>query len=53
MRVTVLAVDEQGLTRLGFAFDAPLESPSFVFLHWKDGGLRRFQPPAVGTRVGL
>jgi hypothetical protein len=53
MRATVLAADEQGPTRLGFEFDAPLESPSFVFLHWKDGGLRRFQPPAVGTRVGL
>jgi hypothetical protein len=53
LRVTVLAADEQGPTRLGFEFDAPLESPSFVFLHWKDGGLRRFPLPAVGTRVGL
>jgi hypothetical protein len=53
MRATVLAADEQGPTRLGFEFDAPLESPSFVFLHWRDGGLRRFEPPAVGTRVGL
>lgn len=53
MRATVLAADEQGPTRLGFEFDAPLESPSFVFLHWKDGGLRRFQLPPVGTRVGL
>lgn len=53
MRVTVLAADAQGPTRLGFEFDVPLEDPSLVFLHWRDGGLRRLTPPSEGTRLEL
>ncbi|OJT27504.1 hypothetical protein BO221_05925 [Archangium sp. Cb G35] len=53
MRVTVLASDAQGPTRLGFEFDVPLEDPSLVFLHWREGTLRRFTPPSEGTRVDL
>ncbi|HYO53054.1 hypothetical protein [Archangium sp.] len=47
MRVTVLAADAQGPTRLGFEFDTPLEDPSLVFLHWREGTLRRFTPPPL------
>ncbi|HEX8820733.1 MAG TPA: hypothetical protein VF794_12465 [Archangium sp.] len=53
MRVTVLEADAEGPTRLGFDFDLPLEDPSFVFLGWKDGQLRRTTPPPVGARVAL
>jgi hypothetical protein len=53
MRVTVLESDARGPTRVGYAFDAPLEDPSLLLLHWKDGALRRFTPPGVGEPVSL
>ncbi|WNG34313.1 hypothetical protein F0U61_12245 [Archangium violaceum] len=53
MRVTVLAADAQGPTRLGFDFDTPLEDPSLVFLHWREGALRRLVPPPEGSRLEL
>ena len=53
MRVTVLEADGAGPTRVGYAFDAPLEDPSLLLLHWKDGALRRFTPPGVGEKVSL
>ncbi|WNG44774.1 hypothetical protein F0U60_12260 [Archangium minus] len=53
MRVTVLAADAQGPTRLGFDFDTPLEDPSLVFLHWREGALRQLVPPPEGSRLEL
>jgi hypothetical protein len=53
MRVTVLAADAGGPTRLGFEFDVPLEDPSLVFLRFRPDGLHRFTPPPVGTRLAL
>jgi hypothetical protein len=53
MRVEVLAADAQGPTRVGFEFDTPLEDPSLVFLRSAGGGLSRFTPPPVGTRLEL
>ncbi|MFY0529135.1 hypothetical protein ACN28I_40220 [Archangium gephyra] len=53
MQVTVLAADAQGPTRLGFEFDVPLEDPSLVFLHWREGALRRLMPPPEGARLDL
>ncbi|MCI0573452.1 MAG: hypothetical protein L0Y66_22130, partial [Myxococcaceae bacterium] len=53
MRVTVLEAGEEGPTRLGFALDVPLEDDSLVLLHWRDGGLRRLPPPAIGVPVAL
>jgi hypothetical protein len=53
MRVTVLAADARGPTRLGFDFGTPLEDPSLVFLHTRAGALTRFTPPPVGTRLDL
>ncbi|XXF76273.1 hypothetical protein P2318_24885 [Myxococcaceae bacterium GXIMD 01537] len=53
MRVTVLEADAEGPTRLGFEFEVPLEDSSLVLLHWRDGALRRFTPPAEGARVSL
>jgi len=49
----VLEADTQGPTRLGFTFDVPLEDPSLVLLHWRDGGPRRFTPPPEGQSVSL
>jgi hypothetical protein len=53
MTVTVVEADAEGPTRLGFEFDTPLEDPSLVLLHWRDGALRRFTPPPQGERVPL
>jgi hypothetical protein len=53
MQVTVLAAEAQGPTRLGFEFDVPLEDPSLVFLHSREGVLRRLTPPPEGTRLDL
>ncbi len=53
MRVTVLEADEVGPTRVGFDFDTPLEDPSFVFLGWRDGAMRRSTPPPVGASVSF
>jgi hypothetical protein len=53
MTVTVVEADGEGPRRLGFEFDTPLEAPSLILLHWKDGALRRFTPPPEGERVPL
>jgi hypothetical protein len=53
MEVTVLEADAGGPKRVGFVFDTPLEDPSLVLLHWRDGALRRFTPPAEGLQVSL
>jgi hypothetical protein len=53
MRVTILAADAEGPTRLGFEFEVPLEDPSLVFLRFQDGALRRFTPPPVGERLAV
>ena len=49
MTVEVAERDEAGIKRLRFTFDVPLEDPSLVLLHWKDGVLDRLAPPAVGS----
>ena len=36
-----------------FRFDAPLEDPSFRFLAWSEGRLRRIAPPAIGETVEI
>ncbi|QRK13265.1 hypothetical protein JQX13_26485 [Archangium violaceum] len=53
MKVTVLAADAQGPTRLGFDFDAPLEEPSLVFLHWREGVAPAHASAAGGTAGAL
>jgi hypothetical protein len=53
VRVTVLDADAKGPTRIGFELDVPMEDPSLVFLHWREGALRRFTPPPVGTGMKL
>lgn len=52
-RVKVLDMDGEGPRRLGVTFDAPLEDPSLVLLYWKEGALRRLEPPPVGGQVLL
>jgi hypothetical protein len=53
VRVKVLEADAEGPRRLGVTFDAPLEDPSLVLLYWKEGALRRLQPPPTGGQVLL
>ncbi len=53
LRVTVLEADAGGPTRVGFELDTPLEDPSLVLLHWRDGALRRFTAPSEGARISL
>ncbi len=50
MRVEVTEQDAMGIKRLRFTFDAPLEDPSLLFLHWNGRELERLTPPSVGTR---
>jgi hypothetical protein len=53
MTVTVLD-DHAGLpTRASFTFTRPLDDPSLIFLVFRDGRLRRFTPPAIGSVVDL
>jgi hypothetical protein len=47
--VTVEAADEEGVERVAFTFDVPLDDPSLVFLVWRDGALRRYTPPPIGA----
>jgi hypothetical protein len=36
-------------TSATFAFDTPLESPSFLFYYWENGHFKVFSPPPVGS----
>ena len=51
--VEVLDVGEVGPTRMAFRFRAPLEDSRYVWLAWRDGGLRQFHPPPIGETVSL
>jgi hypothetical protein len=53
LSVDIIAADAQGIQRVRFTFDAPLEDPSLVLLEWREGVLRRLTPPAIGTRWTL
>jgi hypothetical protein len=33
-----------------FAFDTPLDAPSFRFVYWRDGGFQPWTPPAIGEQ---
>lgn len=50
MRVEVAERDAEGIRRVRFTFDRPLEDPSLVLLDWKDGVLRAVPPPTIGAR---
>lgn len=53
MTATVLD-DCAGLpTRVSFKFDHPLDDPSFVFLAFSQGDLRRLSLPKVGDEISL
>jgi len=51
--VEVLDAGEVGPTRMAFRFRAPLEDSRYVWLAWRDGGLRQFHLPSVGETVSL
>lgn len=51
--VEVLEARAQGPTRLRFTFEAPLDDPSLLFLHWSGDAMRPFSPPPVGATVPL
>jgi hypothetical protein len=46
-------VDSEGVRKLSFTFDVPLEDPSLVLLHWKNRKVHRFVPPPLGNPVSL
>jgi hypothetical protein len=48
MRVTVLEVGAAGPRRARFELDAPLESPSFIWVHDRIDGIRDATPPQIG-----
>jgi hypothetical protein len=49
----VAEADAQGVRRLRFVFDVPLEDPSLVILSFRDRALRRWTPPPVGGSVEI
>jgi hypothetical protein len=51
--VEILDAGEVGPTRMAFRFRAPLEDSRYVWLAWRDGGLRQFPPPPIGETVLL
>jgi len=54
MTITILEMGQTGPSRVALEFDRPLEDDaSLWFLVWKDGHLRRFQPPPVGASIVL
>lgn len=48
---TVLATESNGIRSVRLSFREPLDSPSFRFLAWQDGGYRRIAPPRVGEEM--
>jgi hypothetical protein len=53
MRVRVLEVGQVGPTRVEFTFDRSVDDPSIVLMAVLDGGLRRVEPPPVGSTLRL
>jgi hypothetical protein len=53
LTATVLELGDIGPSRVRFQLDRSLDDPDVVLLEWRDGGLRRFQPPAAGSFVLL
>jgi hypothetical protein len=54
LSIEVRAVTSDGRAKLvDFVFDQRLEAPQFLFYSWKDGGLARFTPPAIGESQTL
>ncbi len=54
MTITILELGETGPSKVALEFDRSLEDDaSLWFLIWKDGHLRRFQPPPVGASIVL
>ena len=53
MRVTVLAMNKNGPTRVEFRFDRSLDDPRFCFLAWRNGCLRQVQLPPPGESLTL
>lgn len=52
--VTVREVTDDGRPlEMAFAFEHPLEHPTYRWLYWTQQGLREFEPPAVGDSVDL
>jgi len=53
MRVTVLAMNKNGPTRVEFRFDRPLDDPQFCFMAWENGCLRQVKLPSPGKSLTL
>jgi hypothetical protein len=45
--------DRKRVGTMEFAFDAPLDGPSFAWVTWKGSRIERFELPAVGEEVEL
>jgi hypothetical protein len=53
MEATVLATAAHGPSRVRIRFDRALDDPSLTLLAWRNGRLRRVDPPLVGGAVAL
>lgn len=45
--------DRKRVATMEFAFDAPIDGPSFAWVTWKGSRIERFELPAVGEEVEL
>lgn len=50
---TVVAAEPNGIRTVRFRLGKSLDDPSYRFLVWRDGGLARIAPPAIGKTVQL
>ena len=49
--IEVLSTTKDGrVDKARFAFDTPLEAPSFKFYYWREGGFQPFVPPPIGQK---
>lgn len=50
---TILETGTMGPKKVEFQFQNPVDSPEYLFLTWREGGLRQFPMPAVGESILL
>jgi hypothetical protein len=53
LRVTVLAMNKNGPTRVEFKFDRSLDDPSFCFMAWKNDRLLQVKMPPLGESLTM
>ena len=53
LEITIMAVDENGPTRVEFEFDGSLDEERYRLIAWNGGRLKTIIPPPVGQFIQL